>query len=73
MAARRKKPHNLALACPTATASAEQVWALNSNARVFWGLIAHELKTGHTLLMSRRELELQPSGTRALNKNSVLL
>lgn len=40
---------------------------------MFWGLSAHEVKAGYTLLMSRPELGPQPSSTQAFDKNSVFL
>ncbi|KAL1768143.1 Amiloride-sensitive amine oxidase [copper-containing] [Sigmodon hispidus] len=48
-------------------------WMLNGKAQVFADLSAEEIEAVHSFLMSRPELELQSSGTRALDKNSVFL
>ncbi|XP_021047125.1 amiloride-sensitive amine oxidase [copper-containing]-like [Mus pahari] len=48
-------------------------WMLNGKAQVFADLSAQEMEAVHSFLMSRTELELQPSGTQALDKNSVFL
>ncbi|XP_041496670.1 amiloride-sensitive amine oxidase [copper-containing]-like [Microtus oregoni] len=49
------------------------VWMLNDKAQVFADLSIQEIEAVHDFLMSRLELELQPSGTQALDKNSVFL
>uniref|UniRef100_A0A8C6R8L8 Amine oxidase n=1 Tax=Nannospalax galili TaxID=1026970 RepID=A0A8C6R8L8_NANGA len=48
-------------------------WTLNGKPRVFWDLSAYELKAVHSFLMNRKELDLQPSKTPTLAKNSVFL
>ncbi|EDL88221.1 rCG52358 [Rattus norvegicus] len=48
-------------------------WMLNGKAQVLADLSAQEIQAVHSFLMSRTELDLQPSDTRALDKNSVLL
>ncbi|NP_954526.1 seminal vesicle secretory protein 1 precursor [Rattus norvegicus] len=48
-------------------------WALNTRPRVLWDLSAEELECVHNFLMSRKELELQPSTVLTLAKNSVFL
>ncbi|XP_059112615.1 amiloride-sensitive amine oxidase [copper-containing]-like [Peromyscus eremicus] len=72
-------PRSLALGCmaiilvlPMAMAEHPN-WMLNGKAQVFADLSAQEIEAVHSFLMSRPELELQPSGTQALDKNSVFL
>lgn len=48
-------------------------WMLNGKAQVLADLSAQEIQAVHSFLMSRTELDLQPSDTQALDKNSVLL
>lgn len=48
-------------------------WALNGKEQVFFELSAHELNVPHTFLMNKMQLELQPSSTLTLAKNSVFL
>ncbi|XP_031237663.1 amiloride-sensitive amine oxidase [copper-containing]-like [Mastomys coucha] len=48
-------------------------WALKTTPRVLWDLSAEELECVHNFLMSRKELELQPSTILTLAKNSVFL
>ncbi|XP_031237668.1 amiloride-sensitive amine oxidase [copper-containing]-like [Mastomys coucha] len=48
-------------------------WMLNGKAQVFADLSTQEMEAVHRFLMSRKELELQPAGTQALDKNSVFL
>ncbi|XP_028645913.1 amiloride-sensitive amine oxidase [copper-containing]-like [Grammomys surdaster] len=48
-------------------------WSLNTKRRVLWDLSATELERVHDFLMSRKELELQPSTVLTLAKNSVFL
>lgn len=48
-------------------------WMLNGKAQVFADLSAQEMEAVHGFLLSRTELGLQPSGTQALDKNSVFL
>ena len=48
-------------------------WMLNGKAQVFSDLSIQEMEAVHSFLMGRTELELQPSGTQALDKNSVFL
>ena len=48
-------------------------WMLNGKAQMFKNLSAQEIEAVHSFLMGRMELELQPSGTQALDKNSVFL
>ncbi|XP_055467785.1 amiloride-sensitive amine oxidase [copper-containing]-like [Psammomys obesus] len=48
-------------------------WVLSGKAQVFADLSAQEIEAVHSFLVSRTELELQPSGTQALDKNSVFL
>lgn len=49
------------------------IWTQNDKAQVFADLSAQEIEAVHGFLMCRPELELQPSGTQALDKNSVFL
>ncbi|EGV91792.1 amiloride-sensitive amine oxidase [copper-containing] [Cricetulus griseus] len=48
-------------------------WMLNGKAQVFADLSAQEIQAVHDFLMSRPELELQPTRMQVLGKNSVFL
>ena len=48
-------------------------WALNGKEQVFFELSARELNVQHTFLMNKMQLELQPSSTLTLAKNSAFL
>ncbi|XP_052576990.1 amiloride-sensitive amine oxidase [copper-containing]-like [Peromyscus californicus insignis] len=48
-------------------------WSLDVKPQVFLDLTPFEMRMVHNFLMSRRELELQPSETPTLAKNSVYL
>lgn len=70
---------SLALGCTTImsvlqmTMAGNPNWMLNGKAQVLADLSAQEIQVVHSFLMSRTELDLQPSDTQALDKNSVLL
>lgn len=48
-------------------------WTLNGRPRVFSDLSVYEIRIVQDFLMNRKELQLQPSETPALGKNSVYL
>ncbi|KAL6087848.1 hypothetical protein STEG23_011799 [Scotinomys teguina] len=48
-------------------------WSLNGKPQVFLDLTPFEMKTVRSFLMNRKELELQPSETPTLAKNSIYL